>query len=82
MKPKYKDRLWKHIHDSAKFFHEIGVMSEERLRECEKACTIPETSGATPSVSTPAPAYAESGEAGGRLRTKKAPGSHGPGCVL
>jgi len=65
MKPKYKDRLWKHIHESAKFFYEIGVMSEERLRECEKACTVHKTrpapsGGAARGTAAPVPAYAQS----------------------
>jgi DNA-binding transcriptional regulator YiaG len=70
MARKYKNRIMKHIFETAKDLYEAGAISAERLREYEVGCTVPETSvpqtsGMVRGVSSPAPAYA----AGPRIST-------------
>jgi DNA-binding transcriptional regulator YiaG len=50
MKKRYKSDIFKVLHEAAVAKFEIGAISEERMREADRACLIPDV----PKVSTQA----------------------------
>ncbi|MDR1786090.1 MAG: hypothetical protein LBR23_06500 [Spirochaetaceae bacterium] len=65
MAQKFRNRLMKHVYESAKDLYEIGAITAEQLCEFEAGCTVPETSGGACGVSAPVPAYAAGGAKAG-----------------
>ena len=48
---KYQSEQLAVIHESAKDLYELGIISEERMREFDKGCLVPEPSARGPTAS-------------------------------
>ena len=42
MKKKYQSKILQAIHEDAKSFHELGIISDERMREYDEECLVKE----------------------------------------
>jgi putative transcriptional regulator len=52
MKLKYKSKIFKMLHEDATGLFEIGAISEERMREYDRACLVQEPKPAPQPKST------------------------------
>ena len=55
MKNKYKSEPLEAIHESMKDLHEIGLLSDERMRHFDEACLVKPTTPPVPRASTQKP---------------------------
>jgi putative transcriptional regulator len=62
MKRKYKSEALEAIHESARDMHEIGLLSDERMRHFDEACLVqPVATVPRAATQKPASAFAGSG---------------------
>jgi DNA-binding transcriptional regulator YiaG len=54
MKARYKSDIFKTLHEAAAALFAVGAISEEEMRESDRACLVPDV----PKVSTQKPAAA------------------------